>query len=121
MNKVHIAHDTSIKRSTNLVHRSKHTTFLDNYTLIVNEVYTQYIDMDGYSKIHIYGSSNNGSHFYLMVSGDKMNDYLHKEIFPTLRNTSYHFSETISDSCRYITIYGGTVEQIVNVHYTLIK
>ncbi len=121
INKVHIVTDNIPKNHINKVVRSPHTTLIDGIDLTPHEIYPTYIDLNDYSSIHIYGSTDNGSHFFIMASGDKLSDYTLAEVNPSPRNTSFEFSVQLSNTARYISIYNGGFTHNLFLNYTLIR
>ena len=93
INKVHIVRDSIPKTHINQVVRSPHTTLIDGVDLIPNEIYPTYIDLNDYSSIHIYGSTD----------------------------TSFEFSVQLSNTARYISIYNGEFSHNLFLNYTLIR
>jgi hypothetical protein len=111
---------SGVLKHVNDVERSDHTN-LGNVSYSENQISGVVGDMNGYSKVHVYGSTSSSNHLHLLVSGDNANYYRHNEIFPTEHNGTFHFSQTFENLSRYFTFHNGAVAQNITFNYTLIK
>lgn len=110
-----------ILKHVNDVERSEHDNYGFNVPYSSNQISGLLGDMEGHSKIHVYGSTSSSNHLHFLVSGDNTNYFRHLEIFPIEHNGTFHFSHTFENLCRYFTFHNGSVSQNITFNYTLIK
>ena len=104
-----------ILKHVNDIERSEHDNYGFNVSYSANEASGLLGDMEGHSKIHVYGSTSTANHLQFLVSGDNSNYYRHHDILPIEHNGTFHFShtnqgQTIFHQWREPPTYGVGVE-----------
>jgi hypothetical protein len=101
--------------------RGSHTNFLNSITLGAGALSNDYIDLDGFKGIVVYGNLTGSHSFYLAGSGDNSTYYYDgsNSIYPDGNN--YEFMKSFTNLPRYIKIKNSNTSNTFTLNYQLFK